>query len=1231
MTFKLVLKQSLHDFFKKILLYVSFTLFLVLSISMSVGLLTFSASFTNLFQQSFGTAPNAMYNVNYRFLPAWVNKEEVEDIPGYKLYQVQESISKENDTKNKAFQTGDTSPLLNFMIETLDLTNEVENNPAILQDIKELLLIAGTLNNREMHLLQLSDFIGNDLLSNQLHLSNDQIMSKFNDANENHKITLPNLINHLVQKYHTTYFLGAYFAEKFHVDDNLVWAQTSNKFEQIGYDNGPLKSFWTYMTISPDLIPKDVAPNFYDETPWQLRTNESIKFKLHQQVNWHSDKYRNYLNNYNFVYVSPRFLHDNNYRVGDTFSLTFAKPKQTKQINKLSFPKNDDANDDEPSRLNFEFLIAGSITNTANFYNWSGPIFLLPHQWVEASWKNRTTNLVPKTIMDLQAWNVKSAKKDLIKAQDYLSAKISMDLTNLSNPNKPVASEVRKAYIDTLPINAFAVSEAIFNSLSITVGLLVLVLLFIVFFFITKEIIIMQRQTLVFLKALGVSNSGLSLLTTFAMLVPLLIGFLGGFFGSLAMQQMINEIALESTSLYIKYFTFHWSFFVFLIAVLIVVTVLFFIINVLFIRKNISTFESQAFIRSKGPAKLIRNFKQKISVRTSPKFQIGLSFAFKNIGKNLVTYFLLTMSFSIILYAIQFKASFATLSGLYERWNMPYKSVVTMNNVPVFAPLPDGDEANTGNKNGDIEYIRSYDTFDNDSSTKPLGINRLKADSGVLDNDGFVSLDEVIKAYREKLVDGTLDFNWKNYYFTQSFTKMVFDWLNANPKNIDAIGDYLKKAGFDDDFIWQAKDLITHALWAYNSVEQNFNYSQGFNIYLGRIFLNGGKGAPFTPRNILSMTTEWDERNVNFSLQAYENNDIETARHFQFNEKWKPEDFIVTIPKEKPTDVYFDKALKINVSKYAQSLYNLKIGQILTVNMPGFNTLDMKMHLIINDVVKEDSVLSNIYSSQAGLLQYLVEMADYYKNNSKIGPLNLVNINYESAYEAYSKLRDLNVSLSNTVYDAKSTLPWGLRNLVIPVAQHTGAPNSLLMRTNLATKAIDNWAPGTRIEDFFSPRLSNYFDSLKNNIMIFDRVTKATENKAKPFVLILNRFIIILAALSFIIALILITLILLENRRVILLFKAMGYRLSEVNWYLISGYFVAAILATITAIGISLGILNSTKSVITDYIGISVYFVWSWQFICLAFLMAAVFCLAISISIVTFTHLQKPRDAFAIL
>lgn len=124
----------------------------------------------------------------------------------------------------------------------------------------------------------------------------------------------------------------------------------------------------------------------------------------------------------------------------------------------------------------------------------------------------------------------------------------------------------------------------LFYTLSVVLSVLILILLFVVFYFITREIINLEKNSLLYLKAIGVYNRSLSLLITLALLFPILVGIIGGLFGALAIQSMIFNIATAPTVLTFKFFTFNFPFLLTFLLSILIILLGFYLINFRFLR-----------------------------------------------------------------------------------------------------------------------------------------------------------------------------------------------------------------------------------------------------------------------------------------------------------------------------------------------------------------------------------------------------------------------------------------------------------------------------------------------------------------------------------------------------------------------------------------------------------------------------------------------------------------------
>jgi hypothetical protein len=162
---------------------------------------------------------------------------------------------------------------------------------------------------------------------------------------------------------------------------------------------------------------------------------------------------------------------------------------------------------------------------------------------------------------------------------------------------------------------------------------------------------------------------------------------------------------------------------------------------------------------------------------------------------------------------------------------------------------------------------------------------------------------------------------------------------------------------------------------------------------------------------------------------------------------------------------------------------------------------------------------------------------------------------------------------NNSVF-AQTELPYGISNFGFVSKMATGY--SLLSYTHLP------------IFDYAS---QNNHAQLGGQIYVFRLITESLLTQLNPIVQALNNFIVLLILITIAVAFILITLILLENKNVILLFKALGYRQSEINGYLTLGYINAMLIALVLGGVIAYFGIKIASGYLVSAINISLFFV----------------------------------------
>jgi len=120
------------------------------------------------------------------------------------------------------------------------------------------------------------------------------------------------------------------------------------------------------------------------------------------------------------------------------------------------------------------------------------------------------------------------------------------------------------------PIYLVQINMLLYNLVAYLIGLMTLILLLVVFYFITDETIKLQKKTLFFLKAMGESNFRLALITTASSILPLLVGTLIGIIISFGVSQIMISINSTFLPFYIAPFSMNYKALLLLVGILLV-------------------------------------------------------------------------------------------------------------------------------------------------------------------------------------------------------------------------------------------------------------------------------------------------------------------------------------------------------------------------------------------------------------------------------------------------------------------------------------------------------------------------------------------------------------------------------------------------------------------------------------------------------------------------------------
>ncbi|ATZ16445.1 hypothetical protein JN01_0661 [Entomoplasma freundtii] len=903
---KLIFKQAYQYMRNKRFLYLTFVPFLILVSALIVGLLSFAYNFQSTYDNTLGhERVNFKLYLERPFKPAWTIDQPDED-DGYYLIQEKSSLEQPNGYFYEF--------LSQIWAEESKFTFFVNQEPKLSQRDYQLLILGIGYQKGEAKELTLRDLLNNQLLKNNFTNQENDLAS----YNLNAKI----LATKLYQHYQSRNLVVCYFLDILKKED--AWLAFSfQEYWNAQFINPGLnvKAGWQHMIVGPDSIPED--PTFYQGTPWTLRANPARATGIQQQVNW--AKYSKFLKQRNFLYFSPKFLHDNNLKIGQIISINFnlTIPDQPVNDNYLNSPNGQ------------EFLIAGSVVNANNFDN-NKNIFFVPYQWITQYYQDH--DLLPRNVRGRIYAHVQKFGNDYQAGQQYAASLFNKLFANLEESTK--ALETETDWVHWLPNYIFYPTVVLFLSLSYVVSLLLIVLLVLVFYFIIRQIIAAQQQTLVFLKALGVGNNQLSLLITLTMTIPLSLALIGGFFGGLLVQEMTARLALMTTVIYWPYWHLNATFIINLLVLITVLFLIFYIIDLWLIGK-------QSFIKQGGYQDVVKipkwwNKAKGLGQKNlNPKVTISWSFILSNLWQNVITFIILSVTFTITLYAVQFKTSMDSLGNAYERWNQPYQSVNNNSELYLFSPTE---------KN---QLLRTYENrFDNNGL---MAINDLE------------DWQEALNRYLESVQNDDFTFNWQDVYLTKNFSLIILELIN-NPsrfnKAINQLRTILETILHDEEKVNYYLGIVLNGAEEIKTkmdhLKQQLNYSEGFNIYFGQNLLQRDN------RNVYTTTISLNSSSETFNLVAFENQDDLSRQHFGFNYT-KTSDYLVG-----PANNMF---LKVNISNFLATQNNYHQGQKINLNIQGFKTrlenTKTTIPLIINKIIADNNATGEIYTAQEGLLALL--------------------------------------------------------------------------------------------------------------------------------------------------------------------------------------------------------------------------------------------------------------------
>lgn len=1147
MNFHILLKQSFKDFRSKAVIYLTFTIFLTLVLSLVVGLMGFNLNLSNQITTAHGKYhPNAV--------AAYFNYKLKEDanIPETDNYHVVIEDQKNIVDKQKN--------LIAYAEALINSVNHQTNKEYPKQWAKTLVALTGVFQG---NLTKLDE----DNMTNPIifrHLKADtQTNSNTSTTNQPTKDEYNQLI--------------ADIKEMQYLDTNVTFGQNSQSFilnylqwyydwnENVGFqrtgDEHNSYSLLTGFKWMPDYFkyptqaqkPIMMSTKILQMLDLKTLSNQEISAIKNDNTNLANQsltQQKLFLDNH-YVFVTQKtlaILQEQGKGLGDVIKLRVGNTTQWFLILGIAVSSDTLIQKEKNERYFFPWTIWNESLGFSLFNN------------------------------DVMAIRFNQAKNNPQQGQAILEQQ--GEIFFIKAKSKDRIYYPTQGLWRALPTTLVDFSYKTFTALVLSIGVMLAILLFIVFYFITQQIILLQRKTLFFLKAMGTPTSTLTLLVTLAVVTPIMIAGSIGIFGGLFIQNMMFNGTSNAFSFIIPFWTLNWYFLAGLFGFVAIMLISFFVINFLILKGP--TLTLMGIHAVKTPSIAFIKFKTVALKKIDSKVRIGISFAFQNIYKNIISLIVLSICFGVILFAFQFGRSINFTSNAFEKWNKPYKAVLQNEYLHPF------------HFNEENNLIPNYKIYLGEDVRNVPELREGKIDNKEEFEQAVFEHKNISKTKSEI----ALKIGLENRYLSKKFT----NWLltDEGSQYIKNLMDKLVSIGIPID------NIQKESVWTiYNEIKKNFitlekqiGYSDGINVLLGSML------KPINSRSYLSLPFYIGNISRGNKIVAPSKRDLKTITHFEIEK-----DNIEKYQSKDENNKEFTNQLNVNISAALASWYEFGKGDFFKIEIPLLKDADgksLKIMVHINKVIKDNPFTYEIYTTKEDLFNYIT-LEYKFKNDQ----------NSQETTKMYQQVLDqLNVTsyaFDNTVY-SNQIMPIGLENLTAPMYQQTGE------------KPI-----GTNIMDYTSELAPEYYKNLSASLYPFAYITKQFYIKSAPFSNIMNNFIWILILVAFAVSLIFIALILLENKEIILLMKSTGYKISEVVWYLITGYLIAAGLAPIMGGYISFMALKLCSPLFYNDLGVPLFFIWSPGFVLTAISLGIAFTIMVSISVIVFTKKQKPRDAFATL
>ncbi|ATZ17678.1 ABC transporter permease [Mesoplasma melaleucae] len=1188
MKLRLILKQSWKDYKNKSILYFVFVMFLTIILGLIIGILAFISYAQLNYDQAHQTKYAGQVYIRNN-IASERNKDEI----------LEQRAIVDKDGKLKQYIIDNLNP------KTVKKINNYFSSADIEIIVNDYIDILGKFFNGNIKTLKNTSKEVISTLSDQYNTNSNLIV----DINKDLYWNLPAVSSELML---------IYFYDTLKADHQLWFNPIFSDFKD---------KFNNYLVAY-------LAPTYRDNVKSDEEYNKHREFHESSASNFHiyeekktaefSEEDQQMIYAGQYLYATPKYLTINNLKVGEKIEVFY----------------NDKS---------YSMLIKGTmITPYTTAMNYNQGLFTISAKGFAYLSENKKTydendlRLNNQRLLFTEEGNNWAKTGHIINEEINKHFKYSKAYGN-NNQLLPDRLEViwSPSFLEDVYWNTYKLLAKILGL--VIIGLLILI--FIVFYFMCENFLRQQKESFYNLKAMGVNNFVLTLLSSFSAIIPIFISLILSLFVAVPISRMLATSVSTAYSFDWPPILFTWKLLIYIFLIILCIFTIFMFNN--FIVLNGKKSKIDKFKESKKPSKFIMMNKKMLTPLPS-RTRIGLSFALTNVAKNIYCLIILSLVFTVILFTFQFNVSVNNSANSMISFANPDISIKYQSSSWDLKTIYD-EEGNVQ------EYQHAYDQIN-----KYDDLNKLF----VVDNlDKFIDM-AIYTSLNANIIETSKN-NISNYMISGDYIYKLATSITSEAElkeiinknvipRIDnlVIKDVAKKWLTNSDnqtLMWNYYKLFQDKIKSMKASLHQLDIDEKsifpINVLFGKtVIIPGEKNYWSSGVSFSSISTNNDLANatsVSASRKQHQNSFGSNKLNNFYSES--------TITKIKLVNGNEVSGLKIQVAQPLANRYRLRVGDTMFMSVNSLKTneiADVKIPIVISGFMSNDLVTQNVYFEKTDYFRVLKETL-----KNKILHFNTTNVKEETknplslgpAWTSYIKFLDDTIEKSDTLGSndnlvlnnsqfSKEDIPVNLRYLTLPkvsndlVLNKISESQSIKSVENERTDILSYWDNIDGPNDFWKSKNGKYINSLSNDLYNYRLIKEAILLKAAPFQNIMRTLDQALVGIVLSISLVIITLILFENKNTIILFKSLGYKTREINKYLITGYVLSGIVALIFALVANNFMISYLSQTIYDAVGISLVYVLSSSYILYGVILTASFILLILGSIKIYTRRQNPKE-----